>query len=164
MGGEEERRRERSRRNDVAHGCPGSGREGARSAEGQGGTRHRAAPFSRGSPDVTVALFNYSHAYARRCAPGESGSRRDAQPTMSSSSSSSTRASATHTDQGIRLTRRIMFCVSALPQGAQITRARGSGRNPASRRGRRVRSRSELHSNPPRASPRSSPVGESLKG
>lgn len=42
-------------------------RERARPAEGQGRHTPRAAPFSRGSPDVTVALFNYSHAYARRC-------------------------------------------------------------------------------------------------
>lgn len=28
------------------------------------GRRGSAAPFTRGSPDVTVALFNYSHAYA----------------------------------------------------------------------------------------------------
>lgn len=53
--------------------------------------RHRAAPFSRGSPDVTVALFNYSHAYTRADASeraSELETRRDAHPTMSSSSSS----------------------------------------------------------------------------
>jgi len=64
MGGGRRRERERSRRNDVAHGCPGRGRE----RDLRRDKRDAAAPFSRGSPDVTVALFNYSHAYARRCA------------------------------------------------------------------------------------------------
>lgn len=52
--------------------------------EGQGGT-HRAAPFSRGSPDVTVALFNYSHAYARALADAarERGEPDDARRTHS---------------------------------------------------------------------------------
>lgn len=59
----QEKRREGGREGEEDTGGerarPGTrrGREGA----------HRAAPFSRGSPDVTVALFNYSHAYARRC-------------------------------------------------------------------------------------------------
>ena len=52
---------------DVAsrgRGCPaGRVREGRVRA---------AAPFSRGSPDVTVALFNYSHAYKRAVRPGQS--------------------------------------------------------------------------------------------
>lgn len=40
-------------RSDVARGLAGRRRR-----------REEAAPFTRGSPDVTVALFNYSHAYA----------------------------------------------------------------------------------------------------
>lgn len=51
--------REGTRRNDAAQGP-------ARREKDRGSRAHTgAAPFLRGSPDVTVALFNYSHAYVR---------------------------------------------------------------------------------------------------
>jgi len=99
---------ERRTTRDAAEWCDAGPLSGRRT-----GNRARtgAAPFSRGSPDVTVALFNYSHAYD---APADA---------LRANIGCVHHTHIRHPCRrpcGIRLTRRIMFCAtSALPQDAQ---------------------------------------------
>lgn len=124
----ERRTRDRGKtwQSDVAQGCPTGDRQRRKSTatyRGTGRANTGAAPCSRGSPDVTVALFNYSHAYA------------DATCKARRTRGCLTHASATHTGaDSSTYARGIMFCESALPQDAGQSRAaQEMRRNPTNR-------------------------------